>query len=123
VGKNNIVFVSREFVLAKRLQPRVQRVHFKPKQYAAKGFENAVDSFDRDTYTKRIVDQDMSNAFFGHSLQRAISEEELPNMPEFTNSSDVYGDGGFGASLASGELAGLVTGADAGAGAACNRAR
>lgn len=61
----------------------------------------------------------MSNSFFGHFLQRAISEDELPNMPEVTNSSDVYGDGGFGASLGAGELAGLVTGA----GGACNSAR
>jgi hypothetical protein len=35
------------------------------------------------------VDQDMSNAFCGHSLQRAISEDELPNMPEFANLSGV----------------------------------
>jgi hypothetical protein len=35
------------------------------------------------------VDQDMSNAFCRHSLQRAISEDELPNMPEFANRSGV----------------------------------
>lgn len=87
VRKNNIVFVAREFVLAERLQPRVQRVDFKPQQHTADGFENAVDPFDRNTYTKRIMDQDMSNAFCGHSLQRATSEEELPNMPECTNRS------------------------------------
>jgi len=89
VRKNKIVLVAREFVLAERLQPRVQRVDFKPQQHTADGFENAVDPFDRDTYTKRIVDQDMSYAFCGHSLQRAISEDELPNMPEFANLSGV----------------------------------
>jgi hypothetical protein len=83
------VLVAREFVLAERLQPGVQGVDFKPQQHTPDGFENAVDPFDRDTYTKRIVDQDMSNAFCRHSLQRAISEDELPNMPEFANRSGV----------------------------------
>lgn len=65
----------------------------------------------------------MSNAFFGHSLQRAISEEELPNMPEFTNLYGVQGEGGFGASFAAGELAGLLAGAEAGESGACKSAR
>lgn len=85
VRKNEIVLVACEFVLAKRLQPRVQRVDLKPQQHAADGFEETVDAFDSNAYTKRIVQQDVAEAFCGHFLQRAISDEELPNMPEFTN--------------------------------------
>jgi hypothetical protein len=121
--KNKIVLIAREFVLAKGLQPGVQRVHFKPQQRAAKGFENAVDSFDGNADTKRVVQQDVGEAFSGHSLQRAISEEELPNMPELTNFYGIYGNGDFGAALAAGEFAGLLTGAEAGEGGACNSAR
>jgi len=59
VGENVIVFVPREFVLAKRLQPGVQRVDFKPQQNAAKRFEYSVDPFYGDAYTERIVNQNM----------------------------------------------------------------
>jgi len=44
-------------------------------------------------------------------------------MREFTNSSGVYGDGGLRFSLAAGELSGLLAGAEAGEGGACNNAR
>src|ERR1700693_763809 len=59
VRENIIVFVPREFVLAKRLQPGVQRVDFKPQQHAAKRFEYSVDPFYGDAYPERIVKQNM----------------------------------------------------------------
>jgi hypothetical protein len=59
VRENVIVLVPREFVLAKRLQPGVQRVDFKPKQHAAKRFEYSVNPFYGDAHTEGIVNQNM----------------------------------------------------------------
>ena len=73
VRENIIVFIPRELVLAKRLQPGVQRINFKPQQYAAKRFEYSVDPFYGDAYTEGIVNQNMGEPALYHSLQRDTS--------------------------------------------------
>src|ERR1700685_989789 len=76
--ENNVVLIAGEFVLAERLQPRVQRVDLEPQEDAADCFQEAVNAFDGDAYTKRIVKQDVAEPFFRHLVR--VPDLRLRNM-------------------------------------------
>jgi hypothetical protein len=79
--EDDVVLIARELVLAERLQPGVQRVDFEPQQHTADGFENTVDPFYSDAYSEGIVNQDVTERFFEHCIQRAttIGDAIAPN--------------------------------------------
>jgi len=81
VMEDDVVLIARELVLAERLQPGVQRVDFEPQQHTADGFENTVDPFYSDAYSEGIVNQDVTERFFEHCIQRAttIGDAIAPN--------------------------------------------
>jgi hypothetical protein len=69
VGENEIMLITSQFVLAERLNNGVHRGDFEPQQHAAGCFEYSVNPFQRNAYTKRIVNENVAETFSRHLLQ------------------------------------------------------